>query len=264
MSLFTVSFSDPRLEYTPKNAWEYSGCANGSSTSGAGSSLHFNFNGTFIAVYGTVGTEQMSAIFVLDDKDPVNVTTSEHFSPPESFYTSPILPSSEHIVNITTTKENTFFCFNYLQYTGFLSSEETNTTSPASQATASEVPHRSSSSPEIPLSVGITIGSVVLLTIVVLTIIYVRRWACFRRRGRRPEHGIDLMLEDMPKQPSAGLDTLRKFIIQHGGTAPSHTIRTPSAPTTQSSAVFTSVILMTPPVSVLSEENRRPRAPITT
>ncbi|KAH7885406.1 hypothetical protein F5I97DRAFT_1810893 [Phlebopus sp. FC_14] len=126
-----VDDNDPRIMYT--GLWftsgvspEYHNTTHG--TYAAGSSASFNFTGTSISVFGTVGPANLYAeenrppisMYNLDDSPAVFFTgpllnsASYHYQ----FYTSPPLDAGIHSLVITSVNMSNTLWLDYLQYTG--------------------------------------------------------------------------------------------------------------------------------------------------
>lgn len=272
-SLYSVADTNSRLNYAPTGAWTQSSslCSYNDSTyygtNTPGSSVLFQFNGTFVAVYGVVGSSGTNATFVLDGDKTSNYVAPVLAGPSlQPLYSSAAdLPDGVHTLNITAGGDRTTFCLTSIEYTGYPETMPAKVTSHASAASSTSSAYaepRRSLTPGV--IAGIAVGSVAMLVVVLLAIWNVRRRT---RRGRRPRKGVDIILDDMTDPPPPSLpstDILRKFIAQHGGNlAVSHSNTTSSGPTSQgaSSTVFTSVIILTPPVSVSSDNHNQNTAP---
>ncbi|PCH34969.1 hypothetical protein WOLCODRAFT_165928 [Wolfiporia cocos MD-104 SS10] len=287
-TLFIVDDGDTRLKYQPPGAWDKSGCSYDSQilsgTSTAGSSVSFSFNGTLIAVYGILGKQQGSAEFTLDDEDSVHVSFPPQDSPVEQpFYWSDVLPLKEHTLNLTATKNGSYFCLSKMQYTGYAistsssaSAIRTNVGTQASfyAAGSTSLPSTTSAVARSEQGVlntgaiaGITFGCTMAATIVILTILYACGWKFCLKRDRRPsperQMKIDLDAVDPPEAPLPyrGMDLLQKFLSQNGVRRYNNPQTSSSGPTSQgaSSTMFTSVIIMTPPTSNASSGDRPAR-----
>ncbi|GBE88864.1 hypothetical protein BKA93DRAFT_828643 [Sparassis latifolia] len=261
-TLLTVDDTDPRLIYEgswteSESSGEYDSTAHG--TVIAGSSVLFVFNGTFVAVYGTVGTSGSNSSYVLDALPPVQYSAPPFASPVynQAFYSSEILTNGKHSLNITSTADGENFLLDYLQYTTTdLGAASESSAHPA--PTSSSIGLANSSKSHMTLSAGvicgIVIGSIVFLTVVTCILLWMRSWCCFRSlRGRKLRRGdeVDMLLSDMPNAPPPTMDILRKFKADlHPSAVNIHA--PPTSYGTESSAVFTSVIFLTPPVSTVS------------
>ncbi|KAI0918323.1 hypothetical protein AcW1_009763 [Taiwanofungus camphoratus] len=259
-TLLTIDDTSSRLIY--RGSWVESGSSNeyNSTTHGtgtAGSSVDFVFNGTFVAVYGTVGTTRSNSTYVLDGSPPVSFVAPKPPSPVyrEAFFSSSVLSAGLHTLNVTAMGEGSYFWLDYLQYTSTYDGQETEPTpSPASPSSSvnpsAEAPRRS-----IPTGAicGIVIGGVCVVLVAVFTLLYLRGWICSTTRVKqRPQNeDLDIALEDMYQIPSHH-DILQKFRFLHRLPTASNPRVASSEPTSQgpqSSAMFTSVILMSAPQS---------------
>lgn len=238
-------------------------------------------------MYGVVGSSGTNATFVLDGDKTSNYVAPVLAGPSlQPLYSSAAdLPDGVHTLNITAGGDRTTFCLASIEYTGYPEAMPAKVTSHASAASSTSSAYakpRRNLTPGV--IAGIVVGSVAMLVVVLLAIWYVRRRT---RRGRRPRKGVDIILDgrlfctfkhvcglnahmhplDMTDPPPPSLpstDILRKFVAQHGGNlAVSHSNTTSSGPTSQgaSSTVFTSVIILTPPVSVSSDNHNQNTAP---
>ncbi|KAH9916041.1 uncharacterized protein B0H18DRAFT_1124506 [Fomitopsis serialis] len=242
--LYPVGASDPRLVYEPADAWG-SFCSNGDlGTRTAGSSVTFTFNGTFVEVYGSSGSAKTSASFVLDGQQAVDYTSSGASSQALPLYHSSTLIYSQHTLKVTVQGDDPSLCLQQLQYTGTLdpaapstssAPEPTNTQSlDSSPTTATSV------SNHLPAGTicGIVIGSIVVLLLVIFTIL--------RTSGHR--------LDDMPKSPPppVGMDAFRKLLLQRAQKATMTRLasgpnsKKSSSNGTRSTAIFSSVVILTP------------------
>jgi len=285
--LYPVDVSDPRLVYEPVDAWSLSSCGNGDlGTRTAGSSITFTFNGTFVEFYGSLGSAKTSASFVLDGQQAVNYTSSGVGSQALPLYHSSTLSYSQHTLKVTVEGNTASLCLQQLQYTGTPDPAAPSTSSaplPTNTQSLNSSPTTAhSGSNHLPAGAicGIVIGSIVVLLLVIFTILYACGWlprCC--GRGRRPskEERVDIVLDEMPKSPPppVGMDVFRKMLLQHAQNATM--TRLPSGPNskksssngTRSTAIFSSVVILTPPVSSSggsrgrSERLQRPERPQT-
>ncbi|KAF9242625.1 hypothetical protein BU15DRAFT_43706 [Melanogaster broomeanus] len=125
-----VDDRDPRITYT--GTWflaggfpEYDNTTHGAPT--AGSSASFNFTGTTVSVFGTVGPVDANnytigpsiSMYTLDHFLPVTFvepalnSASYHYQ----FYTSPPLDDGLHHLIITSVNMSSVLWLDYLQYT---------------------------------------------------------------------------------------------------------------------------------------------------
>jgi len=277
-TLFTVDDRDPRLAYqgswfTTTDPNDYNSTATGTKT--AGSVVKFAFNGTLVSVYGTVDSESSSSTYTLDDSVPVVFTSPQSSSPiyNEPFYTSPPLSPGEHTLTINITSDGDYW-LDYLRFTAFANETQTdtpgfNSSVPVELAPDSDQLTQAPGGLSTAAIAGIVMGCVAVILVIIGGLLYARGWCgCIKRRKTRsPEKGVDIMIEDMASPPPVmDVFKLRKLIAQRKATPASNTHSSSSRPT-QSSAMFTSVIFLTPPVSDASggsrESNRRVRNPTT-
>ncbi|KAH9836081.1 uncharacterized protein C8Q71DRAFT_65351 [Rhodofomes roseus] len=262
--LYSVDVSDPRLVYEPAEAWGPS-CSNGDTgTQTAGSSVTFTFNGTFVEVYGSSSSAQTSTSFVLDGQQAVNYASSGASSQDLPLYHSFTLNHGAHTLKITVKGDDPSLCLQQLQFTGTpvhsASSASSAVVPTQTQALNSSSTTTSSNHLSPGAICGIAISSIVVLFLVIFTILY----ACgllprHCRRGRRPskDEGVDIILDEMPKSPPppVGMDIFRKMLIQHAQNnamtrlASGPNSKKSSSNGTRSTAIFSSVVILTPPVS---------------
>ncbi|GJE86706.1 hypothetical protein PsYK624_027870 [Phanerochaete sordida] len=127
-----IRVDDTHLNYTGQ--WfpggtppqEFNGTTHGAISNG--STVSFTFNGTSIALYGTVGPIQSdtknrttTAVYVLDDASPVTSTAPASLTTQYGFayYVSPPLANEQHTLVVTATDvvpDNTFWV-DYVEYT---------------------------------------------------------------------------------------------------------------------------------------------------
>ncbi|KAH9939941.1 hypothetical protein B0H21DRAFT_755561 [Amylocystis lapponica] len=257
-TLLTVDDRDPRITYqgswfTTTDANDHNSTATG--TTRAGSTVQFVFNGTQVTVFGTVGSTGSSSSYTLDDSPPVQFTISQPSSAiyNEPFYSSPLLPAGEHTLTINATADGDYLWLDYLQFTAI--QNETQTDAPSLNSTTPSMRDSWAKSRAIsPAAIsGIVIGTVVLLLVIAGALCYACGWCvCIkRRRAPSPEKGTDLVTEDESPPPTMDIFKLRKMIAARRGATASNSHSSSSKPT-ESSAIFTSVIFLTPPVSETS------------
>ncbi|TBU25467.1 hypothetical protein BD311DRAFT_669608 [Dichomitus squalens] len=277
--LLRVDDTSSRLVYN--GSWAPGSVSDGvtihTSTS-AGSTVKFAFNGTFVAVYGVIDGDSVTASFALDNLPPVSASVPQ---PPESttenwpfFSTNPPLDPGLH--ELTVIINDGTFNLDYVQYVTLPGHSDSPGDSSQVQATSSSSTSSSSTSSLIPAHsqlplgaiVGIVAGAVLLLVIVAVAV-FVRRRSARRVRHVKldSEKPIDIIYDNAPKSPPvAARRPLRRFSLSgvYRPTPPRSTqsskTATSSAPTsiTQSSAMFTSVIMLSPVLSMVSEESGHP------
>ncbi|KAJ6479667.1 hypothetical protein C8R45DRAFT_355244 [Mycena sanguinolenta] len=123
-----VDDNDPSVQYNSPSGWvrfgeapEFDGTTHASGTQG--DTARFSFEGTSIAVFGTVGNEGQARLnFSIDDAAPglFGVSTT---SRPEAlhnmlFWTSPLLEETEHTLTVTVDPNSNISLFlDYFVYT---------------------------------------------------------------------------------------------------------------------------------------------------
>ncbi|EKM56885.1 uncharacterized protein PHACADRAFT_254252 [Phanerochaete carnosa HHB-10118-sp] len=127
-----IDDSDPSVNYT--GSWfkggnppeEYMGTTHGAITNG--STMSFTFNGTAVALYGTIGpinsdsdNQTTTSMYVLDEASAVTVTAPKSLTTQYgyAFFLSPQLADEQHTLTVTATdvvSDNTFW-IDYLEYT---------------------------------------------------------------------------------------------------------------------------------------------------
>ncbi|KAI0717057.1 hypothetical protein C8Q76DRAFT_423353 [Earliella scabrosa] len=238
-----------------------------------GSTIKFTFHGTFVGVFGVLDGQPVSATLALDDRptQPLGVS-----SPPPNpqanypfFSTSPPLEPGEHVLTITVQSGK--FNLDYIQFTAVDGFENLG---PSADSTISGSPTRSPSSPGLsessavfsnkPLSTGAVAG-ISIAGGLILVGIAAMMFCVFYRRARRVRHRrlspkekpLDIIYDDSPAPPPpAARGPLRRFSRMYRPT-PSRSTRSKTTTTssvTQSSAMFTSVIMLSPALSMVSEE----------
>ncbi|KAI0667263.1 hypothetical protein C8Q78DRAFT_1054968 [Trametes maxima] len=281
-TLLRVDDSSPRLQYSGQ--WTRVGssqdCGGTSHTSSStGSSVKFSFNGTFVAVYGSVNQTGSSSSYQLDDAAPVIVNVQQ----PSPQYNWPFFPSpplQPGLHELVIMVNGGVFDLDYIEYTlvGGEEQPEDASQAPTSAACPSSSPSPSpppdsdpssstSSSSGLPAGyvAGIVVAAVMIILLVSFALLYVRRRSARRVRHRRHylEKGKGTVLFDdvlQPEQAARG-PFFRRFSRIYRPTparsAQSSKTTTSSAPTsvTQSSAMFTSVIMVSPALSMVSEES---------
>jgi len=251
--LVKIDDRDPRLVYT--GTWSEAGTSadydNTTSISQtAGSTVTFTFNGTFIAVYGTIGPTASSSTYQLDDD---SVSTASFPPPASPLYDEPFWSSAElspgiHTLTVAAMGDGDTYQLDYMQYTGY--------PGPVIRANAPQQPTQShppilsssESSSRSGLSTaavaGIAVGCGILMIISTVT----AYWLYRRRRRRRVYNTVGALvdIETEPDEPApSAFDILSKFSapVKH---------YPPASHGTTTTAVFSSVVFLTPPVSVAS------------
>ncbi|KAL7277128.1 hypothetical protein ACG7TL_008973 [Trametes sanguinea] len=286
-TLLRIDDSSPQLQYSGQwsqagNSLDYQSTSHASSS--AGSSVKFTFNGTYITVYGSVGPNGSTSSYTLDDASPVSKSVQPVVPPqynwPFFFPESPLQPGLHELV---IAVEGGTFNLDYIEYTGF-PSEDSNgdgsspSGSPASSSSSPLSSSASSDSDSAPVAssslskgkglptgaiAGIAVAATVVVLVVVAAVFLVRRRSArrVRHQSRVSEKGIDILVDAPPSEPSTSTPgVLRRLSRIYRPTpaksAQSSKTATSSAPTsiTQSSAMFTSVIMLSPALSMVSEE----------
>ncbi|EJF56798.1 hypothetical protein DICSQDRAFT_174569 [Dichomitus squalens LYAD-421 SS1] len=269
--LLRVDDTSSRLVYN--GSWAPGSVSDGvtihTSTS-AGSTVKFAFNGTFVAVYGVIDGDSVTASFALDNLPPVSASVPQ---PPESttenwpfFSTNPPLDPGLH--ELTVIINDGTFNLDYVQYVTLPGHSDSPGDSSQVQATSSSSTSSSSTSSLIPAHsqlplgaiVGIVAGAVLLLVIVAVAV-FVRRRSARRVRHVKldSEKPIDIIY-DTARRPLRRFSLSRVYRPTPPRSTQSSKTATSSAPTsiTQSSAMFTSVIMLSPVLSMVSEESGHP------
>ncbi|KAI9062103.1 hypothetical protein FKP32DRAFT_1612768 [Trametes sanguinea] len=287
-TLLRIDDSSSELQYSGEwsqagNSLDYQSTSHASSS--VGSSVKFTFNGTYITVYGSVGANGSTSSYTLDDASPVSKSVQPVVPPqynwPFFFPESPLQPGLHELV---IAVEGGTFNLDYIEYTGF-PSEDSNgdgsspAGSPASSSSDSAPVASSSSSKGKGLPTGAIAGIAVVAAVVVLAVVaavflVVRRRSArkVRHQSRVPEKGIDILVDGKPQvqavaraPPPSESSTATPGVFRRlsriyrptpAKSAQSSKTATSSAPTsiTQSSAMFTSVIMLSPALSMVSEE----------
>ncbi|KAM5543518.1 hypothetical protein V8D89_002769 [Ganoderma adspersum] len=236
-----------------------------------GSTVKFDFNGTFVAVYGVIDGDAVTVSFQLDDQNltqAVQQPSTAVLRPNWPFFWSP-LPLDPGLHELTVTVQQGTFNFDYITYTTLDDSNDS-TGNPkvqvTSQSSDAAVSTSTLSGQLHPGAIaGIVIGAILFLVGVVVAAVFVRRRSARRVRHRKldSEKPIDIIYENAPKSPppvAVQRSPFRRFSRVYRPT-PSRSVQssktaTSSAPTsiTQSSAMFTSVIMLSPALSMVSEE----------
>ncbi|KAI0821863.1 hypothetical protein BC628DRAFT_782144 [Trametes gibbosa] len=289
--LLRIDDTSPRLQYSGN--WAQGGTAQeyletSHSSSNTGSFVKFTFNGTFVTVYGSVDWSGSTSSYKLDDAPPVTTDVNQVPSPQYNwpfFFPSAQLQPGLHELVITVVGGT--FNLDYIEYTsvsgevneGDASQVPTSIPSTPSSPSQSPVPTSSggvnspdtgsnSKSSSKGLSngaiAGIAIAGFVVVLAIAVALFYIRRRSARRVRHRRylPEKGGDVLFDEPAKEPvSESRSPFRRLSRIYRPTparsAQSSKTATSSAPTsvTQSSAMFTSVIMLSPALSVVSEES---------
>ncbi|EMD35661.1 hypothetical protein CERSUDRAFT_116399 [Gelatoporia subvermispora B] len=242
---------DPRVSYIGK--WSNGGtAANYQNTTRQsetlGSSIQFAFNGTFISVYGVLGPTANNATYQLDQ----SAHTDSSFLAPSSpindmpFWSSPVLPFGAHTLTITVAQEGDVFQLDYITYTGQADTADSSVSSPSQSfpdniaSSVSVSPARMSSGAIAGIAIGCFAAVLVSATCAYLF---------YRLRQRRTLHTVSgglTAIDTEPPLPSpSAIGVFEKFTLPFKSHAP-------VSNGTQTTAVFTSVVYLTPPVSVAS------------
>ncbi|KAI0331767.1 hypothetical protein GY45DRAFT_1345138 [Cubamyces sp. BRFM 1775] len=248
----------------------------------AGASAKFVFNGTFITVYGSVFQNGSSSSYKLDDAPPVTTIVQQVPSTQNNwpFYypTAPLEPGLHELV---ITVIGGTYSLDYIDFI-YVAGEENNGNDAAviptsTSSSSSAAPSRTASpdsgsqsttsSKGLPTAAiaGIAVAAALVVLAVALALFYVRRRSArkVRHQSRLPEKGIDILVDvaGPPKEPDANRRSIFRRLSRIHRPAPpksaqSSKTATSSAPTsiTQSSAMFTSVIMLSPALSMVSEE----------
>ncbi|TFK87559.1 hypothetical protein K466DRAFT_653101 [Polyporus arcularius HHB13444] len=228
----------------------------------SGSTMKFSFTGTFIAVYGVLDGDPYAASFTVDSGSPSAVGLSQPpVSPkPDWPFFSRLLDPGTHELEVTVNSGT--FNVDYIEYTSSGSadpSSETSAAAASSSVSASPIPFSKAALSKGAVA-GITAAGAVLLVLLVLMIycVLIRRTRRVRHRSVSPEKPLELIPDAQPK-PSLRRPFRLGSIYRP---TPARSTRssktaTSSAPTsvTQSSAMFTSVIMLSPALSMVSEES---------
>ncbi|KAI0761321.1 hypothetical protein BD413DRAFT_486234 [Trametes elegans] len=272
--LLRIDDTSPRMQYDSGGKWneagdqqDYGGTSHASSSTG--SSVTFTFNGTFVAVYGSLSASGSSSSYKVDDGTPVTTNVLNPPSPQHNwpFFSSPPLQPGLHELVITVLGGT--FELDYVEYTSLNGDDSAGDASPSSaQPAGSPAQGSSGSSPGLPPGAiaGMAIGMAVMVILAASAMFYVRRRRSARKvrhQSHLPEKGIDVLFDAPPKQPQAGSSRSpfrrlsRIYRPTPAKSAQSSKTATSSAPTsvTQSSAMFTSVIIVSPALSMVSEES---------
>ncbi|KAI0628596.1 hypothetical protein C8Q77DRAFT_1162014 [Trametes polyzona] len=279
--LLSVDDTSPRLQYS--GHWYQAGTEQdylktSHFSNVTGSFVKFTFNGTFITVYGSVDSHGSSSSYKLDDAPPVttdvNQVPSTQYHWPFFFPPAQLEPGPHEL---TITVVGGTFNLDYLEYTSLAGEENVGDLSqlptsalPTRSSVPSSLPDNSGSSSPSSNSLsagaiaGIAIAAVVVVAAVAVALFYVRRRSArkVRHRSQLPEKGIDVLFDAPPKDPATeSRSPFRRLSRIYRPTpaksAQSSKTTSSSAPTsiTQSSAMFTSVIMLSPALSVVSEES---------
>ncbi|KAF9242623.1 hypothetical protein BU15DRAFT_72733 [Melanogaster broomeanus] len=231
-----VDDRDPRITYT--GAWflgggdpEYDNTTHGTNVSG--SSASFNFTGTSISVFGTVGpidfwhvdVGSSISIYNLDYFPPVTFrapalnSASYHYQ----FYTSPPLEDGLHYLAVTSVNMSSVLWLDYFQYTPSSNSSST------SNATTSSTPERTSSATII----ATTISGATFLVLLLLGAFWLRH----RRKQKRWVHtSQDFLVEGRSLDWSSHRQSQASLVQSPSAPESPSTFRGPLTPVTPQSA----------------------------
>ncbi|KAF8632648.1 hypothetical protein AX17_004781 [Amanita inopinata Kibby_2008] len=181
-----IDDASPIARYSPSDAWktsgstqlEYDGTTHLTNTSGA--TVTLTFNGSVIAVFGTIATDggrprssyridNSSAIYEFDPTPPTNQSLYQ-----QKFYQSPALESGTHELTVTCLANNGTLVIDYFMITT-PSSTQTVATLPETITTHQSSARRPPSTAGI---VGGVIGGISLLLAGIMFALWI-----FRRRG---------------------------------------------------------------------------------
>lgn len=263
--LLNVDDADQKLTYAPATSWTNSGVANeydGTSHTAnqANCTVDVTFVGTLVSVYGTVSNTSGKAQLTLDDGEPflfepTGIQSIQFRHPIHSFGG---LDYGEHHLTIKTMS-NSPFTLDFLQLT-------TNNTQGFGRDTSQGSSTGVSSSPGA-LSGG-AIAGIVIGAIILLVVFAIAGWIILARTMKRPrnakslaEKGFEIVEGDGHRKKSH-LEDISKYKRPRAPPAApvSNTTQTTSTSRgAQSSAMFTSVIALSPISSSTEEEElRRP------
>ncbi|RPD60214.1 hypothetical protein L226DRAFT_526519 [Lentinus tigrinus ALCF2SS1-7] len=280
-TLRRIDDASPEIEYSGQ--WT-AGTANTSSSDQAtvhtstqsGSTIKFSFTGTFVAVYGILDGDPYAASFTIDGGAPSTASLSEPPASPKPDWPffSRLLDPGAHALEVTLNSGT--FNLDYIDYTSDgTPGEHGDDPSSSSGATPSEAASSASASASaLPRAktglstgavAGIAVAGVVILALLVLMLycVLVRRTRARRVRHRSvsPEKPLELIPDGQPKTPPRRHFRLPGSIYRPTPARSAQSSKTAtsssSAPTsvTQSSAMFTSVIMLSPALSMVSEES---------
>ena len=250
------------------------------------------YPGSFVAVYGLLDGDPYAASFAVDGSAPAAESMSQVPSSPKPDWPffSRLLNPGPHELEVTVNSGT--FNLDYIDITSPDDSNGTGDTSQGSAHPSAGPSQAAASATALPFSktrlskgavAGISVAGAVLVLLLVLMIYFVlfRRTRRVRHRSVSPEKPLELIPEGTSRVPSVCL--LRPLLTSHRLTgqpkppprrhvrlgsiyrptparsAQSSKTTTSSAPTsiTQSSAMFTSVIMLSPALSMVSEESDR-------
>ncbi|KAI0659878.1 hypothetical protein C8Q70DRAFT_914539 [Cubamyces menziesii] len=284
-TLLRIDDTNTRIQY--EGQWSETGNSQDNDetshvSSSAGASAKFVFNGTFITVYGSVFQNGSSSSYKLDDAPPVTTIVQQVPSTQNNwpFYypTAPLEPGLHEL--IITVLGGTY-SLDYIDFTSGSGEENNNSGSdaavlPTSATSPSSAMPSKTASPDsgsqtttsskgLPTAAiaGIAVAAALVVLAVALALFYIRRRSArrVRHQSRLPEKGIDILVDGPPKEPDPNRRSIFRRLSRIHRPAPpksaqSSKTATSSAPTsiTQSSAMFTSVIMLSPALSMVSEE----------
>ncbi|KAI0754192.1 hypothetical protein C8Q80DRAFT_352190 [Daedaleopsis nitida] len=241
-------------------------------SSQSGSTIKFAFNGTFIGVYGVLDGASYDATFTLDDEPPARQTITE--PPPTAqinwpfFSTSTPLEPGLH--ELTMTLNQGTFKLDYIQYTSINGLDDVGDAaqvqpgSPDGTPSPGPLPQRPDGGTKLSTGVvaGVTVAAAVIVlgVVAILLRVFYRRARRVRHQRSSPEKPLDILHDTSPKSPSpAARGPFRRFSRIYRPRPPrsaqSSKTATSSAPTSiTQSTMFTSVIMLSPALSMVSEE----------
>ncbi|TFK45747.1 hypothetical protein OE88DRAFT_1740015 [Heliocybe sulcata] len=164
---------------------------------GPGVQMMFQFTGTFVEVYGTIGVQGINTSFVLDDGSQTGYTSTYYVvgsisrvMMQVSYYQSPSLPNIGHSLLMTVNDPSATTVFlDYIRYNTTYADTSSMTSSASASVitvTATAPVPSSANSSRTGFIVGIAVAVTVPLAIAALIVWF------FMRRFRRPKHPISV------------------------------------------------------------------------
>ncbi|KAH9916964.1 uncharacterized protein BXZ73DRAFT_80932 [Epithele typhae] len=255
--LLTVDDEDSSLHYS--DGWNPHTDENGAkpltlhTSTTEGSAVTFSFAGTFIAVYGVLDNDPVTVSFSIDSNASQISSPATSPSPLYDFpFFSTNFPAGTHTLSFEVV--NGTFSFDYLQYTS--TGDPSPGTSPVSSS-SSPSPSKSAS-PQVADS-SVTSRGTKMSPGAIAVVGRRRKGQRVRHRRPSPEKPIEILPDVPPKSPpTARRGPLRALSRIYRPTAPrsAQSSKTQSSGLTQSSGMFTSILVMSPALSMVSEETR--------